>query len=44
MLQPMEIWDDCLIRQLVDTVKVISPQKIVVCLPSGTEIQQELQK
>ena len=38
----MEIWDDSLIRQLVDTVKVISSQKIIVCLRNGTEVEQEL--
>lgn len=35
-------WDETLIRQLVDTVKVISAEKIVVYLHGGFEIEQEL--
>lgn len=35
-------WDESLIRQLVDTVKVISAEKIVVYLRDGQEIEQEM--
>lgn len=35
-------WDESLIRQLVDTVKVISAEKIVVCLRGGMEIEQDM--
>ena len=35
-------WDEPLIRQLVDTVKVVSADKIIVYLRSGIEIEQEL--
>lgn len=35
-------WDESLIRQLVDTVKVISAEKIVVCLRGGVEIEQDM--
>ena len=35
-------WDETLIRQLVDTVKVISAEKIVVYLRGGFEIEQEI--
>ena len=42
--QPMELaqWDESLIRQLVDTVRVISAGKIVVCLRGGVEIEQDM--
>ena len=42
--EPMELtqWDESLIRQLVDTVRVISAGKIVVCLRSGVEIKQDM--
>ena len=42
--QPMELaqWDESLIRQLVDTVRVISAEKIVVCLRGGMEIEQDM--
>jgi len=35
-------WDETLIRQLVDTVKVISAEKIVVYLRGGFEVEQNL--
>lgn len=35
-------WDETLIRQLVDTVKVVSVEKIVVYLRGGFEIEREL--
>lgn len=35
-------WDESLIRQLVDTVRVISAEKIVVCLRGGVEIEQDM--
>ena len=35
-------WDESLIRQLVDTVKVISAEKIVVYLRDGQEIEQDM--
>lgn len=36
-------WDEPLIRQLVDTVKVVSAEKIIVYLRGGIEIEQELE-
>ncbi|MBR2894762.1 MAG: recombinase family protein [Oscillospiraceae bacterium] len=35
-------WEEPMIRQLVDTVKVVSADKIIVYLRSGEEIQQHL--
>lgn len=42
--EPVELtqWDESLIRQLVDTVKVISAEKIVVYLRDGQEIEQDM--
>ena len=42
--QPRELaqWDESLMRQLVDTVRVISAEKIVVCLRGGVEIEQDM--
>lgn len=37
-------WDESLIRQLVDTVKVVSANKIIVYLRGGIEIEQELEQ
>ncbi len=37
-------WDETLIRQLVDTVKVISAEKIVVYLRGDFEIEQEVSR
>lgn len=37
-------WDEPLIRQLVDTVKVVSAEKIIVYLRGGIEIEQKLIK
>jgi len=37
-------WDEPLIRQLVDTVKVVSAEKIIVYLRGGIEIEQELER
>ena len=41
---PMELtqWEESTIRQLVDTVKVLSKDKILVCLRCGAEIEQEI--
>ena len=35
-------WDDNLIRQLVHTVRVISADRILVCLTNGIEIQRQI--
>ena len=35
-------WDEGTIRQLVDTVKVISKEKILVTLQGGIEIEQDM--
>ena len=35
-------WDEPLIRQLVDTVKVVSAEKIIVYLRGGIEIEQNM--
>ncbi len=35
-------WDDNLIRQLVHTVKVLSAERILVCLTNGTEIPWQI--
>ena len=32
-------WDDTLVRQLVDTVKVLAKDKILLILKSGKEIE-----
>ena len=37
-------WDDHVIRQLVNTVKVLSANKIRIYLNNGAEIEQELIK
>lgn len=37
-------WDEPLIRQLVDTVKVVSVEKIIVHLRGGIEIEQKLEQ
>ena len=37
-------WEEGMIRQLVDTVKVLSADRIMVCLRGGMEIKQELNK
>ncbi len=37
-------WNESLVRQLVDTVKVLSADRIRVCLRGGLEIEQELVK
>ena len=41
---PAEIteWNESLIRQLVDTVKVVSAEKIIVFLRGGREIEQPI--
>ena len=40
----MEIaeWEESTIRQLVDMVKVVSKEKIIVCLRGGVQIEQEI--
>lgn len=35
-------WDEPTIRQLVDTVKVVSENEIIVYLRGGVEIKQEI--
>lgn len=35
-------WDESTIRQLVDTVKVISKEKILVILRGGIQIEQDM--
>ena len=35
-------WDEALIRQLVDTVKVVSAEKITVYLRGGIQIEQNM--
>ena len=35
-------WDESLIRQLVDTVKVVSAEKIIVYLQGGTQVEQNM--
>ena len=37
-------WDEPLIRQLVDTVKVVSADKIIVYLRGGVEVERELER
>ena len=37
-------WDESMIRQLVDTVKVLSAERIRVYLRGGMEIEQKLDK
>lgn len=37
-------WDESLIRQLVEMVKVVSEEKIIVRLRGGFEMEQELDK
>lgn len=36
-------WDESMIRQMVDTVKVMSKNKIIVTLKGGAEINQRLE-
>ena len=35
-------WDEALIRQLVDTVKVMSAERIMVYLRGGIQIEQDM--
>ena len=35
-------WDESMIRQLVDAVKVVSKEKIIVCLRGGVQIEQDM--
>ena len=37
-------WDEPLIRQLVDTVKVVSADKIIVYQRGGVEVERELER
>jgi hypothetical protein len=37
-------WDESMIRQIVDTIKVISEDRILVCLRGGMEIEEILDK
>lgn len=40
---PAELqWDESIIRQLVDTVKVISKENIIVYLRNGKQIEQKI--
>ena len=36
-------WKEDMIRQLVDTVRVLSTDRIMVCLRGGMEIEQTLE-
>ena len=36
-------WEESAIRQLVDTVKVLSKDRILVCLRCGAQIEQEIE-
>ena len=38
----MTEWNESTIRQLVDTVRVVSAERIVVYLHDGTEITQDI--
>ena len=40
----LTVWDEATIRQLVDTVKVVSADEIIVYLRGGVEIQQHIIK
>lgn len=40
----LDEWNESIIRQLVDTVKVISAEEIVVYLQGGIEITQQIAK
>lgn len=35
-------WEESMIRQLVDWVKIISAEEILVCLHGGIEIKQKM--
>lgn len=35
-------WDETLIRQLVDTVKVVSEEHITVILRGGIQVEQDM--
>ena len=35
-------WEESTIRQLVDTVKVLSKDRILVCLRGGIQIKQDM--
>lgn len=37
-------WDESVVRQLVDTVKVLSADRIMVCLQGGVEIEQTIRE
>lgn len=37
-------WDESVVRQLVDTVKVLSADRIRVCLQGGIEIEQTIEE
>ena len=36
------VWNDSTIRQLVDWVKILSSEEILVCLHGGIEIRQRM--
>ena len=38
----LQHWDETVIRQLVDTIKVMSAEKIIVYLRGGAEIEQAI--
>ena len=38
----MTEWDESVIRQLVDTVRVLSADKLKIYLHSGIEIEQDM--
>jgi hypothetical protein len=37
-------WEESTIRQLVDWVKILSAEEILVCLHGGIEINQRIQE
>ena len=38
-----DTYDDKLVRQIIDTIKVINEQKIIVCFRNGLEYEQEME-
>ena len=37
-------WEESTIRQLVDTVKVLSKDRVLVCLRCGVQIEQKIEE
>ncbi len=36
-------YDDKLVRQIIDTIKVMSENKIIICFKNGLEYEQEME-